>query len=110
MTEPSTAGGPEGGRQDGAPDQDAVLRTWCAELAQALGLEIDVDIDAVLGLAGVAAHSIVRPAAPLTTYLVGYAAGLAATSADAELGPEAETPGQIALRLAKAHGTAGTEG
>jgi hypothetical protein len=110
MTEPSTAGGPGAANQGGAPDQDAVLRSWCAELSRALGLDAEVDIDAVLGLAGVAAHSIVRPAAPLTTYLVGYAAGLAAGRGDSDLGPEAETPTQIALRLAKDRGTAGTEG
>ncbi|MGT2463488.1 DUF6457 domain-containing protein [Sinomonas atrocyanea] len=47
------------------PEKDALLRAWCAELTQELGLgDLDVDIDAVLGLAGVAAHSVVRPAAP----------------------------------------------
>jgi len=34
----------------------------------------DVDIDAVLGLARDAAHHVERPAAPLTTYLLGFAA------------------------------------
>lgn len=35
----------------------------------------DVDIDAVLALASRAAHDVARPAAPLTTYLVGVAVG-----------------------------------
>lgn len=55
------------------------LDDWVAELLK--GLEIPdapVDIDAILGMAGVAAHSIIRPAAPVTTYVAGFAAGLAA--------------------------------
>ncbi|MGG5173818.1 NTP transferase domain-containing protein [Pseudarthrobacter sp. J1763] len=57
--------------------QDEVLEQWCADLAQALELEdIEVDVQGILNLAGVAAHSVVRPAAPLTTYLAGLAAGL----------------------------------
>lgn len=55
------------------------LDPWVAELLA--GLEIPdapIDIDAILGMAGVAAHTIVRPAAPVTTYIAGFAAGLAA--------------------------------
>jgi molybdopterin-guanine dinucleotide biosynthesis protein A len=55
------------------------LEQWSASLAAELGIvDVDVDIDALLALAGVAAHAVLRPAAPLTTYLVGYAAGRAA--------------------------------
>ncbi len=53
------------------------LSTWAQQLSDALGLEdMDVDIDPILDLARDAAHRIERPAAPLTTFLVGYAAGL----------------------------------
>ena len=55
---------------------DALLQGWADEVRAALGIDEAVDITAVLGLAGVAAHAVVRPAAPLTTYLVGFAAGL----------------------------------
>ena len=74
-------------------DQDetatlAALTDWSERLSAALGIEgVKVDIDAVLALAGTAAHAIMRPAAPLTTYLVGYAAGVAA-------GIGAQSPGQ----------------
>ncbi|NQX10877.1 molybdopterin-guanine dinucleotide biosynthesis protein [Microbacteriaceae bacterium VKM Ac-2855] len=62
----------------------ATLDAWWAELTAALGLgEVPIERDALLGLAGVAAHAVVRPAAPLTTFLVGYAAGLAGGGADA---------------------------
>jgi hypothetical protein len=63
-------------------DVDKALDAWWATLTQALGLEdVPADRAAVLDLAGDAAHAIVRPAAPLTTFLAGYAAGLAGGSA-----------------------------
>jgi len=61
-------------------DEQGLLTAWADQLRDALGIEADVDIPAVLGLAGVAAHAVVRPAAPLTTYLVGFAAGQAAAA------------------------------
>ncbi|WP_246036487.1 NTP transferase domain-containing protein [Sinomonas susongensis] len=65
-------------------DNDEILRAWCAELVEAFELDgLEVDIDAVLGLAGVAAHGVVRPAAPLTTFIAAYAAGFAAGSGQA---------------------------
>lgn len=64
--------------------QDETLEEWCRLLLRALELEdVDVDINEVLSLAGVAAHSVVRPAAPLTTFIAGYAAGLASASGQA---------------------------
>ena len=58
---------------------DPVLSSWSAELAEELGVDpAVVDVDAILALAGKAAHTIVRPAAPVTTFIVGYAAGLRA--------------------------------
>jgi hypothetical protein len=52
------------------------LDAWVAELATALGVDpAVVDRDLVLDLARDAAHHVARPAAPLTTYLLGVAAG-----------------------------------
>lgn len=69
------------GAQAVREQEDEVLRQWCARLVKALSVDgLDVDIKSVLGLAGRAAHSVLRPAAPLTTFVVGYAAGLAAGS------------------------------
>lgn len=57
---------------------DISLEQWATALAAELGLEPDaVDVEQVLDLAADAAHGIVRPAAPLTTFLVGLAAGRA---------------------------------
>lgn len=51
------------------------LADWTTELATALGIEPDVvDRDLILDVARDAAHHVARPAAPLTAFLVGYAA------------------------------------
>lgn len=64
--------------------EDARMETlldWATQLSAELGLaDAPVDIDAILSLAGIAAHAVLRPAAPLTTYIVGYSAGLAAAA------------------------------
>ena len=61
--------------------EDEALRAWCRQLAAALGVtDLEVDLPGLLGLAGRASRAIVRPAAPLTTFLVGYAAGVRAAS------------------------------
>lgn len=52
------------------------LIEWTEQLCTALGIDLEVEVDAVLDLARDAAHQIDRPAAPLTTFVVGYAAGL----------------------------------
>lgn len=71
-------GNPESGQGMSRDDEDALLERWSARLVEALAVEgLDVDIKSILGLAGRAAHSVLRPAAPLTTFVVGYAAGLA---------------------------------
>jgi hypothetical protein len=54
------------------------LEAWLTRLADALGVDASVvDVSLVLDLARDAAHEVARPAAPLTTFLVGYAAGVA---------------------------------
>lgn len=49
------------------------VESWSRELVAELGLDIAPDVAAVLDLARIAAHGVARPAAPLTTYLAGYA-------------------------------------
>jgi hypothetical protein len=66
-------------------DEQQRLNDWAARLGGDLGIDSDefraaLDIDRILDLAGVAAHTVLRPAAPVTTFLVGYAAGLAAAT------------------------------
>ncbi|KDA06856.1 hypothetical protein DC31_07685 [Microbacterium sp. CH12i] len=55
-------------------DSPAGLDSWVASLAEALDLpEGEVPTNLLLDLTRDAAHGIVRPAGPLTTYLVGVA-------------------------------------
>ncbi|MGW0766019.1 NTP transferase domain-containing protein [Streptomyces sp. NPDC002676] len=60
-----------------------VLHEWISAVKDELGIELDVDTGVLLDLARDAAHNVARPAAPLTTFLVGYAA------AQGKGGPEA---------------------
>ncbi|MCW2658546.1 MAG: hypothetical protein JWR06_2739 [Jatrophihabitans sp.] len=54
-----------------------VLDDWITELAAALGVDpAALDRNLLLDVARDAAHTVARPAAPLTTFLVGLAAGL----------------------------------
>lgn len=82
--------------------QDQILEEWSRSLLAAFELEgVQVDVNAVLSLAGVAAHSIVRPAAPLTTFIAGYVAGKAA-GANESAGPEAMAEAmELARKLAR---------
>jgi hypothetical protein len=52
-----------------------VSADWIADLQRELGVDLPLDVTDLLELARVAAHRVARPAAPLTTFLVGYAAG-----------------------------------
>lgn len=56
---------------------DEGLEGWTAELLEELGIEASINVGQVLDLASDAAHSIVRPAAPLTTFIAGLSAGIA---------------------------------
>ncbi|BAS07606.1 hypothetical protein AHiyo4_10280 [Arthrobacter sp. Hiyo4] len=61
-----------------------VLDQWTQRLAQALQiLDLDVDQELLLDLARKSAGSVIHAAAPVTTFLVGYAAGLAAGNGSA---------------------------
>lgn len=77
----------------------ATLDDWTGAVCGALDLD-GVDRDVVLDLARDVAHGVARPAAPLTTYLLGLAVGrgadpraaaatITALARDWESGPEA---------------------
>jgi hypothetical protein len=56
------------------------LHDWIDELCDALDLEAEFDEALVLDVAREAAHRVERPAAPVSTFLLGYAAALAGGS------------------------------
>ena len=75
------------------------LHDWIDELCDALDIETEFDESLVLDLARDAAHNVERPAAPITTYLLGFAA------AQHEAGPEAlERLAAAATQLAEKWG------
>jgi hypothetical protein len=75
------------------------LAAWVAELAAALDVDpAALDRNLLLDVARDAAHAVARPAAPLTTFLVGYAAGLRGGEPTAVAEAAA-----VAQRLAAAH-------
>jgi hypothetical protein len=54
-----------------------MLDDWVTKLSQEIGVKPDdVAISEILDLARDAAQAVARPAAPITTFIVGYAAGL----------------------------------
>ncbi|MCW4466890.1 DUF6457 domain-containing protein [Glutamicibacter sp. MNS18] len=70
------------------------LDEWLSAAAEELGLdENEVDIATLLDVAKDVAHSVARPAAPLSTFLLGLALGRSAPGT--ELG---ELAGQLSAR------------
>lgn len=51
---------------------DALTR-WTVALAEELGVPADLDLQLILDVARDAAHAVDRPAAPVSTYLMGVA-------------------------------------
>lgn len=65
-------------------DEAQVLEQWTHRLTQALQiLDLNVDPELILDLARKSADSVTHAAAPITTFLVGYAAGLEAGTGSA---------------------------
>ncbi len=81
-----------------------MLEEWTAALAAALGIDIDIDEALLLDVARDAAHGVARPAAPLTTFLVGYAAAKMGGSAE-----DVASASALAQRLAGTWPTGGTD-
>ena len=77
------------------PEQSERVQRWIERLVDELTIEATMDpadVEAVLDAAKAAAHNIERPAAPVTTYLMGYAVAR---------GADAHSVGQIVERLAR---------
>lgn len=82
-----------------APDDD-LIGPWAEELCRELGLDPAVldtavlHIAGILDLAGRAAHAVVRPAAPVTTFIAGLVVGQAGRDDPLD-------PGQAQLAFAR---------
>jgi hypothetical protein len=60
----------------------STLEDWLAAVREHLGLDDGTEVGPVLDLARDVAHGVARPAAPLTTYLLGVAVGRGADARD----------------------------
>lgn len=79
------------------------LDAWVNELSTALGVDpASADVSVILDLARDAAHGVARPAAPLTTFLVGLAAGRRGGGPDAIREAAAAAQRLVAERAAPA--------
>ncbi|MFJ8645365.1 NTP transferase domain-containing protein [Streptomyces sp. NPDC093546] len=81
-----------------------VLDEWITAVKAELGIELDVDTGVLLDLARDAAHGVARPAAPLTTFLVGYAAAKAGDGGPEAVAEAARKAAALADRWAKEAG------
>ena len=52
-----------------------MMQDWIDAVRLDLGTSGELDVDAVLDVARDVAHNVQRPAAPVTTYLLGLAVG-----------------------------------
>ena len=87
------------------PQHPEVLDEWVAEAAPLLGIDpAEVPIGTLLELARRAAHGVARPAAPVTTFLLGLAVGSGRTAEDLEA--SAERLGALAERRGAGGGAA----
>ncbi|WP_405599981.1 molybdenum cofactor guanylyltransferase [Streptomyces sp. NBC_01410] len=82
-------------------DHGNVLDEWITAVKDELGIELDVDTGVLLDLARDAAHGVARPAAPLTTFLVGYAAAQAGSGGPAAVAEAARKAAALATRWAE---------
>lgn len=79
-----------------------MLDEWITAAKAELGIDLDVDVRGLLDMTKEVAHGVARPAAPLTSFLVGYAAARAGG------GPEAVAEANrvitaLATRWAETH-------
>ncbi|MFC8710236.1 NTP transferase domain-containing protein [Streptomyces sp. NPDC057197] len=84
-----------------------VLDEWISAVKDELGIDLDVDTGVLLDLARDAAHGVARPAAPLTTFLVGYAAARQAGAGPEAVAEAARKAAALALRWADEDSAAG---
>ncbi|MFI1466979.1 NTP transferase domain-containing protein [Streptomyces wuyuanensis] len=92
-----------------------VLDEWITAVKDELGIDLEVDTGLLLDLARDAAHGVARPAAPLTTFLVGYAAARAGGDGTQAVAEAARKAAALAERWAAeadeaAAGKPGTDG
>ncbi|WP_300343604.1 DUF6457 domain-containing protein [Nesterenkonia sp.] len=82
-----------------APTREA-LELWIRELVHHLEVEgLQVDVESVVRISDYADSTVVDPAGPVTTFLIGYVAGLAEASGQADFATCHRAATRVAERL-----------
>ncbi|MFD7734201.1 DUF6457 domain-containing protein [Kitasatospora phosalacinea] len=89
---------------------ERTLDDWMAAAAAELGVDLAVDVRGLLDMTRVVAHGVERPAAPLTAFLVGYAAAAGGGGAAAVAAANAKVTALAERWAAEADGADGTDG
>jgi Domain of unknown function (DUF6457) len=55
----------------------SIMDDWITAARAELGIDLELDVGELLDVTKVVAHHVARPAAPLTAFLIGYAAAQA---------------------------------
>lgn len=77
------AGRPQASVHQRAVGEDDTMDAWVEAASAALGLEGDLDVNAILDVAREAAHGVARPMAPVSTFLMGRAVAAGMTEQEA---------------------------
>jgi hypothetical protein len=81
-------------------DEMQILGEWYEQLARALEIpDLDVDQELLLDLARKSADHVIHAAAPVTAFMVGYAAGQEAGRGNAGSREATERASDIAFKL-----------
>jgi hypothetical protein len=95
---------------DTRPDDPGALDDLSRRLTQALQiLDLEVDYRLLLGLAEQASRAAGPAAGPISTFLVGYAAGTASTSGKQEASDAVERTVEVAKQATRKTGAGGVE-
>ncbi|MCU1406074.1 MAG: molybdopterin-guanine dinucleotide biosynthesis protein [Glaciihabitans sp.] len=85
------------------PTTERTISEWSERLTQALQiLDLKIDHGMLLELAERSSKTVVQEAGPISTFVVGYAAGLAATSGEKEANAAVKTAANTAMLVVEA--------
>ncbi len=77
-----------------------IVAEWSQRLTQELKIgNLNVELEVLLDLARKSAESVIHATAPVTTFLVGYAAGAASTGVETSREEAISKSAQIAFKL-----------
>lgn len=88
-------------------DEERTLHEWSVRVTQALQiLDLKMDHEKILEVAEKSSQSVTKSAGPISTFAVGYAAGLAARNGKRATNNEVQTASDTILELCES----GTDG